>query len=167
MANMANAETHTRRFKLLRPFRLRTLFLLVSILALLCGWEADRLQRRARAVALLEQWDLNVNEGAGNVDGLLWRLLPEWTSDWLYEGRRAYESVTLARGSALIRFFSSRPTWSGHLRARKTRIAPCRRAPSGRTYRGGDRDAEGTADPPSFCSIWMTMTCGLCLLSRI
>ncbi|HEX3659759.1 MAG TPA: hypothetical protein VHV55_28500 [Pirellulales bacterium] len=80
---MATAATSSRRFKFLRPFRLRILLALVSVGALLCGWEADRLHRRARAVALLNRWELWVEEEEPAFDGPPWSLLPEWAYLWL------------------------------------------------------------------------------------
>lgn len=85
---MATATTSGRRFKYLRSFRLRTLLVLLSAVCLACGWEADRLHRRAVAVTLLERWGLWVDEEGVDIGELPWRLLPErargWLSPWLF-----------------------------------------------------------------------------------
>jgi hypothetical protein len=81
---MKTATTGRRRFKLWPRFRLRTLFVLLSVVCLTCGWGADRLlHRRARAIALLRDWGLCVTEEGVKLDELPWSVLPKWTDRWL------------------------------------------------------------------------------------
>ena len=74
---MAATQAGIGRFKLRSPFRLRTLLVLVAVIGLLCAWEINRLQRRAQAVALLEQWNLDPGWEYIHTDEFPWRLLPE------------------------------------------------------------------------------------------
>jgi hypothetical protein len=90
---MATIKTAGRRFKPPWRFRLRTLLLLFSAIALLCAWEADRLHRRARAVALLEPWNLEPMGTSGDADCWPWSWMPDsfepwiepWVAPWAYE----------------------------------------------------------------------------------
>jgi hypothetical protein len=85
---MKTATTGVRRFKLWPRFRLRTLLALLSVVCLACGWEANRVHRRAHALALLERWNLNVNYGGPPFDRFPWNLLPDaaycWEPLWRY-----------------------------------------------------------------------------------
>lgn len=73
---MGTAKATRRQFKPPRCFRLRTLLLLLSAIALLCGWEVGRLQRRANAIALLNRWGLEVTAEPVS-DRLPWSLIPD------------------------------------------------------------------------------------------
>jgi hypothetical protein len=84
---MATATISDRGPKCLRSFRLRTLLVLLSVVCLACGWEANRLHRRARAVELLNHWQQWVSKEGVNVNDEPWCSLPEWAygrlSPWL------------------------------------------------------------------------------------
>jgi hypothetical protein len=90
---MATATAARQGSKCLRSIRLRTLLVLLSVVCLACGWEANRLRRRTQAVALLHEWGIHVTEEDRGADDMPWRVLPTWASDWLSPWRRAYADL--------------------------------------------------------------------------
>lgn len=74
---MAIVNTIRRCLTLPRRYRLRTLLLVISAVALLCGWQVERVHRRARAGELITRWGLWIAEEESTDGGLLWRLIPD------------------------------------------------------------------------------------------
>lgn len=119
---MGTAKATCRRFRLPRCFRFRTLLLLISALALLCGWEADRLHRHANAIALLNRYDLLVTAEPVR-DRLPWSLIPDGAFGFGTPGPTKCESV-----SFLPDWFSCEPVLGDA-------VAPL---PSGKRWREPD-----------------------------
>lgn len=91
---MATATVGSRRFRLFRPLRLRTLLIVFSFICLACGWEANRVHRREQAVALLKHWDFIVSACySSNGSHLPWTLLPDWAEHSFYPWRLEYLCV--------------------------------------------------------------------------
>jgi hypothetical protein len=102
---MTTAITNSDGFRLCRRFGLCVLVVLVLIVAMLAAWQADRLRRRAQAVALLRQWDLSVSDEALAFSGRFWSLLPDWSHQWLSPWRSRYllvETYPLVCGTSSL-----------------------------------------------------------------
>lgn len=100
------AEADRSRRKNSRRFTLRTLFILLSAACLACGFEANRLRRRAQAVALLNYWQQWVHQDFVHLNELPDNVLPDWAHEWLpdvcyqYLGVDAYPAVCGTRPPA-------------------------------------------------------------------
>lgn len=92
---MAILATNGLRLRHRRCYSLRTLLLVLSVACVLCGWEVDRLHRRAEAIALLNRWELWVNEER-TFDRLPWSLVPDSARSWDFPWPSTCSSVSYA-----------------------------------------------------------------------